>query len=107
MKRKHLLLLWAVLIVSIPIFAISYGHNLNQTLRVLRNELNADYQQIDKNRDRLTEDYEKQRQKMIDVMKQCDELSLTLYSQKQGLTCHLAAVPLCAFQEEKPSQDHP
>ena len=61
MKRKHLLLLWAVLIVSIPIFAISYGHNLNQTLRVLRNELNADYQQIDKNRDRLTEDYEKQR----------------------------------------------
>ena len=86
MKRKHLLLLWAVLIVSIPIFAISYGHNLNQTLRVLRNELNADYQQIDKNRDRLTEDYEKQRQKMIDVMKQCDELSLTLYSQKQGFT---------------------
>ena len=86
MKRKHLILLWAVLIVSIPIFAISYGHNLNKTLSVLRNELNADYQQIDKNRDRLTEDYENQRQKMIDMMKQCDELSLKLYSQKQGFT---------------------
>ena len=86
MKRKHFILLLAVLIVSIPIFAISYGHNLNQTLRVLRNELNADYRQIDKNRERLTEDYEKQRQKMIDVMKQCDELSLMLYSQKQGFT---------------------
>ena len=86
MKKKHLFLLLAVLIVSVPIFAISYGHNLNQTLRVLRNELDADYRQIDKNRDRLTEDYEKQHQKMVDVMKQCDELSLMLYSQKQGFT---------------------
>ena len=86
MKRKHLILLLAALIISVPILAISYGHNLSQTLRVLRNELSDDYQQIDKNRERLTEDYEKQRQKMVDVMKQCDELSLMLYSQKQGFT---------------------
>lgn len=85
-KQKRLLFLAAFLAIMVPIFAISYGHNLAQTLRVLRNELSADYQQIDKNRDRLTEDYEKQRQKMIDVMKQCDELSLMLYSQKQGFT---------------------
>ena len=85
-KRKRLLFLAAFLAIAVPLFAISYGKNLNRTLRVLRNELNADYQQIDKNRDRLTEDYEKQRQKMIDVMKQCDELSLMLYSQKQGFT---------------------
>ena len=85
-KQKKILFLAVFLAIVVPIFAISYGHNLAQTLRVLRNELNADYQQIDKNRDRLTEDYEKQRQKMIDVMKQCDELSLMLYSQKQGFT---------------------
>ena len=85
-KQKRFLFLAAFLAIMVPIFAISYGHNLAQTLRVLRNELSADYQQIDKNRDRLTEDYEKQRQKMIDVMKQCDELSLMLYSQKQGFT---------------------
>ena len=85
-KQKKILFLAAFLAVVVPLFAISYGHNLAQTLRVLRNELNADYRQIDKNRDRLTEDYEKQRQKMIDVMKQCDELSLMLYSQKQGFT---------------------
>ena len=84
--KKKLILLAALLIITVPILAISYGHNLNQTLRVLRNELDADYRQIDKNRDRLTEDYEKQRQKMIDMMKQCDELALTLYSQKQGFT---------------------
>ncbi len=85
-RQKRLLLLMALLTVTVPILAISYGHNLNQTLRVLRNELDADYRQIDKNRDRLTEDYEKQRQKMIDMMKQCDELALKLYSQKQGFT---------------------
>ena len=85
-KQKKILFLAVFLAIVVPIFAISYGHNLAQTLRVLRNELSADYQQIAKNRDRLTEDYEKQRQKMIDVMKQCDELSLMLYSQKQGFT---------------------
>ena len=85
-RQKRLLLLMALLTVTVPILAISYGHNLNQTLRVLRNELDADYRQIDKNRDRLTEDYEKQRQKMIDMMKQCNELALKLYSQKQGFT---------------------
>ena len=86
LKRKRLLFLAAFLAIAVPLFAISYGKNLNRTLRVLRNELEADYQQIDKNRERLTEDYEKQRQKMVDVMKQCDELSLMLYSQKQGFT---------------------
>ena len=86
MKKKTFLLLATLLVLSAPLFAISYGQNLNRTLRVLRNELDADYRQIDKNRERLTEDYEKQRQKMIDMMKQCDQLALTLYSQKQGFT---------------------
>ena len=85
MKKKHFLLA-AFLTVAVPILAISYGHNLNQTLRTLRNELDADYRQIDKNRDRLTEDYEKQHQKMVDLMKECNELALTIYSQKQGFT---------------------
>ena len=76
MKKKYLILLLAVLIVTVPIFAISYGHNLTRTLRVLRNELEADYRLIDKNRDRLTEDYESQRQKMVDVMKECTTVFL-------------------------------
>ena len=86
MKKKRILFFTALMAVVVPIFAISYGKNLNRTLRMLRNELSVDYQQIDKNRERLTEDYEIQRQKMVDVMKECDELSLMLYSQKQGFT---------------------
>jgi small-conductance mechanosensitive channel len=85
-KQKRLLFFLAFVAIAVPLIAISYGHNLNRTLRVLRNELNVDYQQIDKNRERLTEDYEKQRQKMVDMMKECDELSIMLYSQKQGFT---------------------
>ena len=85
-KQKRLLFFLAFVTIAVPLIAISYGHNLNRTLRVLRNELNVDYQQIDKNRERLTEDYEKQRQKMVDMMKECDELSIMLYSQKQGFT---------------------
>ncbi len=85
-KQKRFLFLAAFLAIVVPLFAISYGHNLNRTLRVLRNELESDHRQIDKNRERLTEDYEKQHQKMVDMMKQCDELSLMLYSQKQGFT---------------------
>ncbi|MBQ8958470.1 MAG: mechanosensitive ion channel [Bacteroidales bacterium] len=86
MNKKRLLFLAAFVAIVMPLLAISYGQNLNQTLRMLRNELNADYHQIDKERERLTEDYEEQRLKMIDLMKQCNELSLTLYSQKQGFT---------------------
>ena len=86
MKNKRILFLAILLFTAASIFAISYGKNLNRTLRMLSNELNVDYQQIDKNRERLTEDYEKQRQKMVDMMKECDELSLMLYSQKQGFT---------------------
>ena len=54
MKKKLLLILAALLAIAVPILAISYGHNLNQTLRTLRQELDADYRQIDQNRDRLS-----------------------------------------------------
>ncbi|MBP5797909.1 MAG: mechanosensitive ion channel family protein [Bacteroidales bacterium] len=86
MKKKRILLSIIFCFIAAAVFAISYGHNLNETLRVLRNELDADYRQIDKNRSRLMEDYEKQHKKMVDLMKECNELALTLYSQKQGFT---------------------
>ena len=86
MKKKHLLFFAIFMTLAAQAFAISYGQNLNRTLRTLRGELEADHRQIDKNRDRLTEDYEQQRQKMVDLMKECNELALTLYSQKQGFT---------------------
>lgn len=47
-KQKRFLFLAAFLAIVVALFAISYGHNLNRTLRVLRNELEADHRQIDR-----------------------------------------------------------
>ena len=89
MKKTHLIILAAILMVAVPIFAITHVGDLNQTLRTLRNDLKQDYLQISKAQNQLSEDYEIQHQKMVEVMKQCNELSLLLYSQKQDFTFDL------------------
>ena len=86
MKKTYLIALAAILLVAVPIFAITNGGNLNQTLRELRKDLRQDYYQISMAQAHLTEDYELQHQKIVDIMKQCNELSLMLYSQKQDFT---------------------
>lgn len=89
MKKTYLIALAAILLVAVPIFAITNGGNLNQTLRELRKDLRQDYYQISMAQAHLTEDYELQHQKIVDIMKQCNELSLMLYSQKQDFTFDL------------------
>lgn len=89
MKKKPLVILAAILMIAAPIFAVSQGENLNQTLRMLRKDLKLDYQEISKAQTRLSDDYELQHQKMVEIMKQCNELSLLLYSQKQDFTFDL------------------
>jgi small-conductance mechanosensitive channel len=89
MKRKYLIVLAAVLMAAVPIFALSNGENLNQALSTLRKDLRQDYQQISKAQTQLSDDYEKQHERMVEIMKQCNELSLQLYSQKQDFTFDL------------------
>ena len=89
MKKTYLIVLAAMLLAAVPIFAITSGVDLNQTLRELRKDLRQDHYQISKAQAHLTEDYELQHQKMVDIMKECNELSLTLYSQKQDFTFDL------------------
>ena len=87
--KKHLTFLAIILIATVPILAITSGGDLNQTLRTLRNDLKQDYLHISKAKVQLSDDYEMQHQKMVDIMKQCNELSLLLYSQKQDFTFDL------------------
>ena len=56
------------------------------TLKELRRDLKQDYQQMSITKQRLSENYESQHQKMVDIMKQCNEVTLVLYSQKQDFT---------------------
>lgn len=76
----------ALLAVAVPLMAAFTGLDLDATLSNLRRELFYDYRQIDKTREKLTNKNQAQHQKMVDIVKKCNDLSLMLYSQKQDYT---------------------
>ena len=88
MKKKGLII-FLTLLIALPMFAAISRENLSNTLNELRLGLRRDYQQMARTQKRLAENYEEQHMKMVDLMKQCDELSLKLYSQKQEYTFDL------------------
>ena len=85
-KHKFTSILLALLAVAVPVMAAFTGLDLDVTLSNLRRELFYDYRQIDKTREKLTSRYEDQHQKMVGIVKKCNDLSLMLYSQKQEYT---------------------
>ena len=88
MDKKRLYILLALLL-TLPLFAANTDEHLSLTLKDLHRNLKRDYHQMAKTQDRLAENYESQHRKMVNIMKQCNELSLTLYSQKQDFTFDL------------------
>ena len=89
MIKKHLCIFFLMLLV-LPVFAEPTEERLDATLLELRRSLKRDYLLMSQTRDKLAENYETQHQKMVDIMKQCNELSLRLYSQKQEFTFDLS-----------------
>jgi len=85
-KRKVFCFLVALLAIAVPALAVFTGMNLDATLSNLRRELSHDYQQISKTQEELKVYYEGQHQQMVKVAKNCNDLSLMLYSQKQDYT---------------------
>ena len=85
MKKKQLFVILALLF-ALPMFADDNPEHLSQTLMDLRGNLKRDYLLMSKTKERLTENYKNQHTKMVDIMKECNELSLLLYSQKQEFT---------------------
>ena len=85
-KRKFLSIFAALLAVALPVMAAFTGLDLDVTLSNLRRELFYDYRQIDKTREKLTSKYDDQHQKMVGIVKKCNDLSLMLYSQKPEYT---------------------
>ena len=90
MKRRYSSIIFALLLFAIPAFAVFSGSNLSVTLKNLRNELEGDYHRISLTQEKLSTRYEEQHQKMVDIIKQCNELSLMLYSQKPDYTFDLS-----------------
>ena len=85
-KRKLLSILVALFAMAVPAMAVFTSMDLDATLSNLRRELFHDYRQIDKTRQQLNDKYLVQHQKMVEIVKKCNDMSLMLYSQKQDYT---------------------
>jgi small-conductance mechanosensitive channel len=85
-KHKLITSLFALFLLSLPALAVFTGLGLDATLSNLRRELYYDYLHISNTREVMGEKYEVQHQKMVDIVKKCNDLSLMLYSQKQDYT---------------------
>ncbi|MBQ6911065.1 MAG: hypothetical protein IJQ35_02735, partial [Bacteroidales bacterium] len=79
--------------------AVFTGMDLDATLSNLRRELFHDYRQISRTQVQLQEKYAVQHQRMVDIVKKCNDLSLMLYSQKQDYTFDIS------YALEKVSQE--
>ena len=90
MKKKLLTLILTLCVCSIPLWAIVSGRSLTNTLKELCTELQTAYQQRTEAQQRFNDDYERQHQRMIDVVTESNELSILLYTQEQEMTFDLA-----------------
>ena len=90
MKKKLLTLILTLCVCAVPLWAIVSGRSLTNTLKELCTELQTAYQQRTEAQQRFNDDYERQHQRMIDVVTESNELSILLYTQEQEMTFDLA-----------------
>jgi small-conductance mechanosensitive channel len=90
MKKKLLTLTITLCVCSIPLWAIVSGRSLTRTLQELCTELHTAYEERTEAQQRFNEDYERQHQRMIDVVTESNQLSILLYTQEQEMMFDLA-----------------
>ena len=89
MKKKRWVLVVALFAIAIPLWAIVSGQSLTNKLKDLCTELRMTCQQRSKAQRSFDEDYERQHQKMLDVINKSNDLSILLYTQEQNMTFDL------------------
>ena len=90
MNKKLLTSVLVLFVFSIPLMAVVSGRSLTHTLKELCTELRTDYEQRMEAQQRFNDDYERQHQRMIDVITESNKLSILLYTQEQEMTLNLA-----------------
>ena len=90
MKKKSLLLGLALVAFVLPTHAIVNGRSLTKTLKDLSEELQTEYQQRSESQLRFNDEYERQHQRMIEVVKESNELNILLYTQELDMTFDVA-----------------
>ncbi len=91
MKSNHKrLIALAALLLTLPVLAVFNERDLGQTLAVLRYELGQENARQVMRRGRIRDRGGAQHDRMVDMIKKCNELSLMLYSQNQDCTLDMA-----------------
>lgn len=90
MKKYLLTIILPLCVCSLPLMAIVSGRSLAKTLKDLCTELQTTYQQRAVAQKHFNDDFERQHQRMIDVITESNELSILLYTQEQEMTFDLA-----------------
>ena len=86
MIKKLFSLTAALLLCIIPVSAIVDGRSMTQTLKDLHAELQVPYVQMEHAQQQFNEDYMKERQHLLEVITESNQLSILLYTQEQGMT---------------------
>ena len=90
MKKYLLTIILALCVCSLPLMAVVSGRSLTNTLKDLCTELQATFQQRSDAQQRFNDDFERQHKRMIDVIKESNELSILPYTQEREMTFALA-----------------
>jgi len=75
MKKKLLTLILTLCVCAVPLWAVVSGHSLTNTLKDLCSELQTAFQQRAEAQQRFNDDYERQHQRMIDVVTRSNVIS--------------------------------
>ena len=106
MKKKRWALVVALFAIAIPLWAIVSGQTLTNKLKDLCTELWMTCQQRSKAQQSFDEDYERQHQKMLDVINKSNDLSILLYTQEQNMTFDLTYALKKVQQGSAPIRPH-
>lgn len=90
MRKKLLTIVSTLFVYAIPVFCIVNGQPLTAVLRDLRSELKMTVEQSVAEQTLFEKDYDRQHQRMINVITASNELSLLLYTQEPQMTFDLA-----------------
>ena len=86
MKKRIPLIFIVALVLAIPAYAVFNERNFAQTLNILRSELHQENEKIEQQRARLMQSNSAQHERLVEMTRRCNELSLILYSQNPDYT---------------------
>ena len=89
MKKKRIILFFSILLLALPVRAVFKEDNLNQTLSVLLMELKETYAGLLRFSGSAEKRIQDQHQRLVELVDECNELSVMLYSQASENTFDL------------------